>query len=95
MKSTIKIFSVMFGLALVMTAAYAGSGDRGEAPLAQRAAVAVPAPQLAVPEALSPAIVVTCARIGGMCLTRSVCIGRGGGVSQATGCTSGTVCCLL
>ncbi len=94
MKSTIKIFSVMFGLALAMTAAYASSGDRSAAP-AQPAAAAVRTPQLVVPEALSPAApMLMCSKIGS-CLSRTICIEKGGGVSSATGCPSGTVCCLL
>ncbi len=93
MKSTIKIFGVMFGLALAMTAAYASRGERGEAP-AQPAAV-VRTPQLVVPEALSPGITISCAKISGECLTRTLCTEEGGGVSSASGCPSGTVCCLL
>lgn len=95
MKSTIKIFGAMFGLALAMTAAYASSGDRSEAPVAQHA-VAARTPRLVVPEALSPAVkTLTCADLGGKCATRSVCIANNGVVAGTRDCPSGTVCCAF
>ena len=91
MKSTIKIFGVMLGLALAMTAAYARSEDRSEAPQAQRDAAAAVSrtSQITIPTALRPPTV-TCKGIGGECVPRAQCTVI---VTIALGCINGNVCC--
>ncbi|HEX8115621.1 MAG TPA: hypothetical protein VF516_48180 [Kofleriaceae bacterium] len=95
MKSTIKIFGVMLGLALAMTAAYARSEDRSEPPQAQRDAAAVVSrtSQIVIPAALRPPTL-TCKGIGAECVSPAVCAAAGGFVvTIALGCINGNVCC--
>lgn len=96
MKSVIKISGAILGLALAMTAAYAGSDGRSEASPVQRHAAETSAPlQITVPEVLQPAVTLNCSTAGGTCFTRTECIIKGGVVSTLPGCPSGTVCCQL
>jgi hypothetical protein len=77
-----------------MTAAYTSS----EAAVARPAATSARMPALVVPAALAPAFIPVCFALGGLCETLSACAAQNGTPATQlprSGCSAGTVCCIL